>query len=84
MLRHGVRYGLGAGAVFAASMLGEYLVPHGESQNAILAMATFGLFFLILAAAGFSATMATGRATAGPPAALGRRSSPRSSGSSCC
>jgi hypothetical protein len=70
VLRPGVRFGLGAGALFAASMFGEYLVPHDESQNAILAMTTFGLFFLILTAAGFSATLATGRATAGPPAAL--------------
>jgi hypothetical protein len=70
VIRPGVRFGLGAGAVFAVSMLGEYLVPHDESQNVLLAKTTFGLFFLIVAAAGLSATLATGRATAGPPAAV--------------
>jgi hypothetical protein len=70
VLRQGVRFGLGAGVLFAASMLGEYLVPHDEPQNAILAMTTFGLFFALLAAAGFSASLTTRRATAGPPAAF--------------
>jgi hypothetical protein len=68
-LRLGVEFGLGAGGLFAASMLGEYLVPHDAHQNEILAKATYGLFFLILAAAGFAAALATRRATAGPPAA---------------
>jgi hypothetical protein len=70
VLRPGVRFGLGAGAIFAVSMLGEYLVPHDGPQNVLLALGTFGLFFLILAAAGSSATLATGRAAAGPLAAL--------------
>jgi hypothetical protein len=70
VLRQGVCFGLGAGALFAASMLGEYLVPHDESQNVMLAKTTFGLFFVLLAAAGFSATLATRRATAGLPAAF--------------
>jgi hypothetical protein len=70
VLRQGVRFGLGAGALFAVSMLGEYLVPHDEAQNVILAKATFGLFFLLLFAAGFSATLATRRATASLPAAV--------------
>jgi hypothetical protein len=70
VFRQGVRFGLGAGVLFAASMLGEYLVPHDETQNVILAKTTFRLVFLILAAAGFAATLATRRATAGPPAAV--------------
>jgi hypothetical protein len=69
VLRQGVRLGLGAGALFAVSMLGEYLVPHDEHQNVILAMTTFGLFFLLLSAAGFCATLATRRIGAGPLAA---------------
>jgi len=69
-MRRGVSFGLGAGALFAASMLAEYLVPHDAPQNARLAMATFGLFFLLLAAAGFSAALAARRAAAGPPAAV--------------
>jgi hypothetical protein len=70
ILGAGVRFGLGAGGLFAASMLGEYLVPHDEHQNVILAMTTFGLFFLLLAAAAFAAAWATRRATAGIPAAV--------------
>jgi hypothetical protein len=69
-MRQGVRFGLVAGAIFAASMLAEYLVPHDHRQNVLLAKATFGLFFAMLAAAGFAAALATRRATAGPPAAF--------------
>ncbi len=69
-LRPGIIFGLCASAVFAVSMLGEYLVPHDAHQNAILAMATFGLFFLLVTAAGFAAAWTTRRATAGVPAAV--------------
>jgi hypothetical protein len=70
VLRHGVRFGLYAGAVFAVSMLGEYLVPHGERENVMLALATFGLFFLLLFVAGFAAAFETNRLTAAPLAAV--------------
>jgi hypothetical protein len=70
VLRVGVAFGLGAGGLFAVSMLGEYLVPHDEHQNVVLVKITFGLFFLLLAAAGFAAAWATSRATAGMPAAV--------------
>jgi hypothetical protein len=69
-LRHGVRFGLAAGAVFAVSMLGEYVVPHSAKENERLAWATFGLFFLLLASAGFFATFQTRRIELAPLAAL--------------
>jgi len=70
VVREGVRFGLCGGVMFAISMLGEYLVPHNEQQNVILAIATFGLFFLLLFASGFFGTLATRRVTAGPLAAV--------------
>jgi hypothetical protein len=38
-------------------MLGEYLVPHGERVGPWIALATFGLFFLLLFTAGFVARL---------------------------
>ena len=70
VMRRGVGIGIGGGGLFAVSMLGEHLVPHNEHQNAMLALGTFGLFFLLLTVAGFSAAVATRRARAGPPAAV--------------
>jgi hypothetical protein len=69
VLRAGVRFGLCAGVLFAFSMLGEYLVPHDHRQNVLLALATFGFFFLLMFAAGFFATLATRRLLSGPLAA---------------
>jgi hypothetical protein len=40
VLRQGIRFGLGAGALFAASMLGEYLAPHDATQNVSKALPT--------------------------------------------
>jgi hypothetical protein len=70
VLGPGVRFGLAGGVVFAVSMLGEYLIPHDERQNAILAESTFGLFFLLLCAAGFVATRKTHRLASSPLAAV--------------
>ncbi len=70
ILRQGVRFGLAAGVVFAVSMLGEYLIPHGEYENVILALATFGLFFVLLLAAGLSATLESNRLASGPLASV--------------
>jgi len=70
VLRAGVRFGLCGGALFAFSMLGEYLVPHDPRENMILAFATFGLFFLLLFVSGFCATLATRRLSAGPLSAV--------------
>ncbi len=70
ILRQGVRFGLTAGIVFAVSMLGEYLIPHGEHENVILAIATFGLFFVLLLAAGLFATLESNRLASGPLAAV--------------
>jgi len=70
ILRQGVRFGLAAGVVFAVSMLGEYLIPHGEHENLILAMTTFGLFFVLLLAAGLFATLESNLLASGPLAAV--------------
>ena len=53
----GARLGLCGGLLFAVSMLGEYLVPHGERVGPWIALATFGLFFLLLFTAGFVARL---------------------------
>ena len=53
----GARLGLCGGLVFTVSMLGEYLVPHDESAGPWIALATFGLFFLLLFTAGFVARL---------------------------
>jgi hypothetical protein len=53
----GARLGLCGGLLFAVSMLGEYLVPHDESAGPWIALATFGLFFLLLFTAGFVARL---------------------------
>jgi len=61
ILRLALRFGAAVGGMFAISMLGEYLVPHDHEQNALLAYATFGLFFLALLAAGAVGTLFTRR-----------------------
>lgn len=70
ILRQGVRFGLAAGVVFAVSMFVEYLVPHSEHENVILAMATFGLFFVLLLTAGLFATLESNRLASGPLASV--------------
>jgi hypothetical protein len=70
VMRRGVGFGLGGSVLFAVSMLGERLVPHDERQNAMIGIGTFGLFFLLLIVAGFSAALTTRRARAGPLAAV--------------
>jgi hypothetical protein len=51
----GARLGLCVGLLFAVSMLGEYLVPHDESVGPLIALGTYGLFFLLLFTAGLVA-----------------------------
>jgi len=59
--RLALRFGAAVGGMFAISMLCEYVVPHDQKQNALLAYATFGLFFLSLLAAGAVGALFTGR-----------------------
>jgi hypothetical protein len=61
ILRLALRFGAAVGGVFAISMLCEYIVPHNHEQNALLASATFVLFFLALLAAGAAGTLFTRR-----------------------
>jgi hypothetical protein len=69
MIRTGVRLGLCGGLLFAVSMLGEYLVPHDESVGPLIALATYGLFFLLLFTAGLMARLAGARLRSAPLAA---------------
>jgi hypothetical protein len=64
------RLGLGGGLLFAVSMLGEYLVPHGERAGPWIALATFSLFFLLLFTAGLMARLAGARLRCAPLAAV--------------
>jgi hypothetical protein len=61
ILRIALRFGVAVGGMFAISMLCEYIVPHDEKQNALLAYATFGLFFFALLLAGAVGTLFTRR-----------------------
>jgi hypothetical protein len=70
VLGPGVSCGLVSGGVFAISMLCEYLVPHDERQNVILALSTFGIFLGLLLGAGFVATLKTHRLASSPLAAV--------------
>jgi hypothetical protein len=63
-------WGIGAGAMFGLSMLGEYLIPHDNRHGEKLAVCVFGTFFVILFAAGFSATRRADRVVAGALAGL--------------
>jgi hypothetical protein len=61
ILRLALRFGSAIGGMFAISMLCEYIVPHEHEQNVVLALATFGLFFLVLLVAGAVGTLCTRR-----------------------
>ena len=61
IVRLGLRFGAAVGGMFAISMLYEYIVPHDQGQNALLAAVTFGLFFLALLVAGAVGTLCTRR-----------------------
>jgi hypothetical protein len=61
ILRVALRFGAAVGAMFAISMLCEYIVPHDHVQNVQLALTTFGLFFFSFLAAGVVGTLLTGR-----------------------
>jgi hypothetical protein len=70
ILRLSLPWGLGAGAMFALWMVGEYLIPHDNSQGAMVTLGIFGTFFVLLAASGFFATKNTRRLTTGAVAGL--------------
>src|SRR5262249_47377194 len=58
-------WGIAAGVLFGSSMLGEYLIPHGNDEGKVVALGVFGSFFAILFGAGVAGTLATGRVTTG-------------------
>ena len=51
-------------------MLGEYLVPHDAQRRPLIALVTFGLFFLLLFTAGFVARLEGLRLRSTPLAAV--------------
>ncbi len=59
ILRLSLPWGVGAGTVFALSMLAEYVIPHDNRRGEMVAIGVFGTFFVILFAAGLFATRAT-------------------------
>ena len=61
IVRLALRFGAFVGGLFAISMLCEYIVPHDHQQNVLLALATFGLFFVALLVAGAVGTLDTRR-----------------------
>jgi hypothetical protein len=70
LVRLALPWGIGAGLVFGASMLGEYLIPHDNRHGMMVALGVFGTFFAILFGAGLAATKATRRVTKGALAGL--------------
>jgi hypothetical protein len=59
ILRIAHRFAAAVGGMFAISMFCEYIVPHNSKHNALLAFATFGLFFAALLVAGTIGTLVT-------------------------
>ena len=58
-------WGIGAGAMFALSMLGEHVVSHNIHHGKVFALVVFGTFFVTLFTGGAFATRATRRMTTG-------------------